>query len=310
MLTRYFLGLVALAVPLSLFAQTTFPDKCGSAPLPFSSIEVKHPIDTSCGLEGKSTSSANSKTQNKVKNNLCASGTPETVTPDSLTALQKSTTVPAGQGKEPADRSPLEKLGEGKIVRMKAFLIEAHVADLPSGESVNCSGPTADLNDIHMAMGTSHDTQECASVSAEIIPHYRPATWDQIGTFESWSSSTKKYVGDPAVQARLLAQPYRITGQLFFDSSHQPCPCGDTKCTGDPIRASDWEIHPVYAIEVCKTGTSCNEATDSDWIAFDQWWGAMPPIKKPKKPHTHNPHEPTTPTKKPKKSTTATSGSN
>jgi hypothetical protein len=305
MLIRYFLGLVALAVPLSLSSQTTFPNKCGSSPLPFSSIEVKQPIDGSCGISGKPGSAANSQTQNKVKNNFCATGTPETVTPDSLTTLQKSTTVPSGFGKEPSDRAALEKMGEGKLVRMKAFLLEAHVADLPTGESVNCNGATADLNDIHMAMGTAHDTQECASVSAEISPHYRPDSWAQLGAFETYNSTTKKYVGNPALQARLLAQPYRLTGQLFFDASHAPCPCG-TKC--NPIRASVWEIHPIYDIEVCKAGTKCDESNDSDWVAFDAWWKGMPPIKKPKPPHTHTPHEPGTPTKHPKHPSATTPG--
>ena len=300
------LGLLSLFAPFCATAQSTFPDKCsdGSA-LPFSNIEVKHSIDQSCGVQGKPTSSTNSHTQNKVKNNFCATGAPETVTPDSLTALQQKTHVPTGQGNEPADRGPLTDLGEGKLVRMKAFLIEAHVADMPTGESVNCNGATADLNDIHMAFATNHDSQECTSVSAEISPHYRPASWDQIGTFEAYNSSTRKYVGNPATQARLLAQPYRITGQLFFDASHSPCPCG-TSCS--PIRASDWEIHPVYAIEVCKTGNSCDESNDSDWIAFDKWWGTMPPIKKPKPPHSHTPHESTSTRKPAKKSASSTSG--
>lgn len=296
MFTRYFLGLVILLVPFSASAQSTFPDHCsdGSA-LPFSAIEVKHPIDGTCGVAGKTTSPAPSQLQNKVKDDFCATGTPETVTPISLVALQKKTTVPSGQGKEPADRTPLKDLGEGKLVRMKAFLIEAHYADLGGGESVNCNGATPELNDIHMAMGSTANAQECESVSAEISPHYRPASWDQIGQFETYSTTTRKYTSNAALDARLQAHPYRITGQLFFDSSHAPCPCG-TKC--NPVRASVWEIHPIYNIEVCKAGTSCDENTDSDWIAFDTWWGSMSPIQKPKPPHSHTPHEPATPAKK------------
>ncbi len=287
MLTRLFLGVVLL-VSGAAFAQTSFPDHCaGGSPLPFSAIEVKHPIDSSCGIEGKPTSPANSHIQNKVKNNFCASapgGQPEAVTPQKLVDLQASTTTPSGHGKEPNDRKPLEDLGEGKLVRMKAFLIEAHHADLGGGESVNCNGGKEQDNDIHIALGSQADSQECESVSAEISPHYRPASWNEIGHFEIFNSTTKKYTPNPATASRLQAHPYRITGQLFFDASHAPCPCSKA-CT--PIRAAVWEIHPVYNIEVCK-GTTCDENTDSDWIAFDVWWKSLVPIKKVKGPHTHS----------------------
>jgi len=293
MWTRYFLGLVTFILPIGLSAQSIFPDHCpdGSA-LPFSAIEIKHAIDDTCGLDGKKTASGPSHLQNKAKNNFCASatsGTPEAVTPASLVALQASTTVPSGFKKEPSDRGPLTALGEGKLVRMKAFLIEAHHADLGAGETVNCNGGTEPKNDIHMAMGSTADAQECESVSAEISPHYRPKSWNEIGHFEIYNSSTHEYVPNPALDARLTAHSYRVTGQLFFDASHTICPCGTT-CK--PTRASGWEIHPVYNIEVCKAGAACDEGTDSDWMAFDTWWNSLVPLKKPKPPHAHteSPH--------------------
>jgi hypothetical protein len=291
MLTRLFLGLTLLVTTLAV-AQDSFSDHCpdGSS-LPFAAIEVKHPIDQSCGIEGKSTASANSHLQNQVKNNFCATasgGQPETFTPQKLVDLQASTTVASGTGKEPSDRKPLQDLGEGKLIRMKVFLIEAHHADLGSGESVNCNAATESGNDVHIAFGSQADSKECESVTAEISPHYRPASWNEIGHFESYNSKSKKYTPNPAMAARLQAHPYRITGQLFFDASHQPCPCGTT-CS--PVRATEWEIHPIDNIEVCKAGTACDENTDSDWIAFDTWWNSLVPIKKVRGPHTHT-HKP------------------
>jgi len=145
------------------------------------------------------------------------------------------------------------------------------------------------LNDIHMATVATPDSKECESISAEILPHYRPDSWNQIGNDESYNSRTKKYTTNPGVDARLKTHPYRITGQLFFDASHEVCPCG-TSCS--PIRASLWEIHPVYSIEVCKAGTPCDENNDSDWLAFDKWWNSLLPVKPPKGPHTHASQEP------------------
>jgi len=275
------------------FSQTSFPDRCpGGRSLPFANIAAKHPIDGTCGVQGKPSSSAPSHLQNSVKNNFCSTLAPAVVTPQMLIDLQKNTHVPTGQNQEPADRSGLRTLGEGKVIRMKANLIEAHFADLGSGESVNCGQPpnsAEEENDIHIAFGPTANTQECNSVSGEISPHFRPITWAQIGTFEKFDKVTKKNVVDPQIASRLQAHPYRITGQLFFDASHSPCPCG-TNC--NPSRSSDWEIHPIYNIEVCKAETSCNVNADSDWISFDSWWKSLEQVQHVKPPHTHEPHEP------------------
>ena len=295
MLARGLIVTSMLAVSLvSSSAQTdSFSNQCkdGKA-LPFASIEQKHPIDDRCGLEGKKGSSDPSHLQNTVKNNFCgapAGGAPETFTPQMFIELEHNTHVQSGTKKEPADRTALQQLGEGKIVRMKANLIEAHHADVGTGESVNCGRLTEEDNDVHIAFGPTPDAKECSSVSAEISPHFRPASWNEIGHFEKFDSATKKNIVDPVLASRLQAHPYRITGQLFFDASHTLCSCGTT-C--NPSRGSRWEIHPVYNIEVCKTGTACDEATDSDWIAFDTWWKSLVKPQHVKPPHTHEPHEP------------------
>jgi hypothetical protein len=42
-----------------------------------------------------------------------------------------------------------------------------------------------------------------------------------------------------------------------------------------PSRVSSWEIHPVYAIDVCKKKSlnSCKADNDSVWTPLDQWQG-------------------------------------
>lgn len=280
--------LATAIVPAS--AQTGFSDHCSDGKaLPFAALEVKHPVDATCGLEGKLTSPPASQTQNEVKNNFCgAADAPESFTPQMFIDLEHNTTIKSGTGKEPVDRTELQHLGEGKIVRMKANLIEAHHADVGSGESVNCGGLKEEDNDIHIAFGAAANTKECTSVSGEISPHFRPASWNAIGDFEKFNPATKLNVVNPALASRLQAHPYRITGQLFFDASHTLCACGTT-C--NPSRGSRWEIHPIYNIEVCKAGTACNADTDSDWISFDSWWNTLVPPQKQKPPHSHEPHE-------------------
>jgi hypothetical protein len=41
----------------------------------------------------------------------------------------------------------------------------------------------------------------------------------------------------------------------------------------DPLRRSDWEIHPVYSIDVCSHTTlaGCRADNENVWAAFDQW---------------------------------------
>jgi hypothetical protein len=293
MLIRYVLGAALVLGGCRCLAQSGFPDHCSDgSPLPFASIEVKQTIDSTCGLSGAPTATANSKLQNAVKDNFCAGmggKTPETSTPQMLVDLQAQTKIASGFRKEPSDRQPLTALGEGKLVRMKAFLVEAHHANLGTGETVNCNGGAESQNDIHMAMGATANTQECDSVTTEISPHYRPASWNEIGHFERYHPATKKYTPDPGMAARLQAHAYRITGQLFFDASHTVCPCG-TSCS--PARSSLWEIHPLYAIEVCKSASACDENSDSDWMAFDTWWNSMVPLKKLRGPHAHPNREP------------------
>jgi hypothetical protein len=282
-------SILATAV-VSASAQTSFSDHCpdGKA-LPFAALEVKHPIDATCGIKGKPTSSAASQLQNEAKNNLCgAADSPESFTPQMFIELEHNTKIKSGTGKEPPDRTELQHLGEGKIVRMKANLIEAHHADVGTGESVNCGGLKEEDNDIHIAFGAAANTKECTSVSGEISPHFRPASWNAIGDFEKFNPATKLNVVNPALASRLQAHPYRITGQLFFDASHTLCSCGTT-C--NPSRGARWEIHPIYNIEVCKAGTACNADTDSDWVSFDSWWNTLVPPQKQKPPHSHEPHE-------------------
>jgi len=286
-------GMLAIAA-LSAIGQSPVPDRCpNNRPLLFAPM-VRRPIDQSCGIAGKPTSPPNSRLQNAVKNNFCAlppnnASAPAPVTPEQLIQLQSRANLPSGRGKEPSSRNDARTFGEGNLVRMKAFLIEAHFADLGTGESVNCNGPSEDDNDVHIAFGSQPNTPECGSVTAEISPHFRPESWKAIGHFETFDNAAHQVVTNPVLATRLQAAVYRVTGQLFFDASHEPCPCGTTHCS--PLRSSVWEIHPIIALEVCKPGTGCDVNNDADWIRFDTWLESQPPPQPIKPPHAIEPDE-------------------
>lgn len=97
---------------------------------------------------------------------------------------------------------------------------------------------------------SSSNHVECLSVVVEMSPHHRPAAWNQANV-------------EAVAKAHL---PVRVTGQLFFDSSHTPCG-GGVPTKGDPSRASLWEIHPIYKFEVCAKG----DCSSGGWVPLTEW---------------------------------------
>jgi hypothetical protein len=271
------------------------PSKCnvnqsyvvGCTP-PFTGI-VTHPVDERCPNEGCAIRPSD-KAQNRVKNNLCATGTPVQISFTSLDKLQRAVNRMVQQGKitygstgppQPSDRSKLRNLstvdasgtaitlGEGKLVTIDAFVLDAKHDDTYvlgsgpvgfGGEGVNCKNSLFEWNDIHIALGRTASASECSSVTAEIIPHLRPALWDRFDT----NSCTSRHVDSPLKVEGLRV---RLTGQLFFDGSHKPSPCGAATGGGNPLRRSVWEIHPVYKIEVLD-GTQ--------FVSLEDWAASHP----------------------------------
>ena len=218
-------------------------------------------IDSQCGLTGSGEGAEG--VQDSVKNNFCATGRPKAVTIASLTGLQKKVeqnpainfgnhNVGTRKKGPTTDRAPLRKLGEGTLVTLRAYVLKARQE---GGESVNCGKNVPDqapFHDIHISLVESADvTDECAGVVAEMSPHHRPDTWTQPNVEKVASQKL----------------PVRVTGQLFFDSSHFPCAGGQGAGQGNPKRVSLWEIHPIYKFEVCTA--NCGGA--GTWVTLDQW---------------------------------------
>ena len=248
--------------------------------LPFSGGQ-SHEIDQRCPNEGCAKRDSDIA-QNKIKNNLCATGTPVTISVASIDKLQAAVDQLVQQGQfsygktgppKPADRAKLQSLStvdsqgkavtlsEGKLVTVDAFVFDAkHDDSFPfgfGGEGVNCKNSLLEWNDIHVALVDTSSAKECSSVTAEIIPHFRPDVWER---FDS-DTCTAPHVAKPLPVKGIRV---RITGQLFFDGSHTATPCGETAGGGNPIRRSVWEIHPVYAIEVF-------DKTKNKFVTLEEW---------------------------------------
>lgn len=259
-----FVGFLASAA--SVQAADQFQSPCT---LPFAAIAEEREIDGTCGSAGDAASGPHAA-QNRAKNNFCATGLPIPVAYTTFKALQravdKATNIPYGSAnKLPPDRDALKNLvklpngtliGEGTIVQYVAFISHPRNSNVTKGESVNCKASGADNNDIHFDLLRRPNDGEpaCRSITAEISPHYRPDAW-QV----------------PKLR-RLRDHPVRITGPLFFDAAHRPCQ-GDTD-TVNPKRISVWEIHPVYAIDICRGQTLavCRAANPTPWVPLDRWF--------------------------------------
>jgi len=245
---------VAVPIVLCTFAhgQEKFPMTCH----PFKAIEVRRPIDSSCGLTGNG--HGGSALQNQTKNNFCAGLRYHTISqPDLLSKQKKVAALPGylewSQENMPGSRSDFVSLGEGTAVQFVGYLLEDHYSDLASGESVNCDvKDDKGSNDIHIALVPQPGiTDECRSNTAEMTPHYRPA---------SWTKPNLDKIGHTTL--------VRVSGQLMYDADHKICGEQGFFPSGNPNRLSGWEIHPVYAFDVClkQSGGSC-----SRWQALSDW---------------------------------------
>lgn len=260
--------LILSTVVLPAFAQTpaatrraTFKPVCVTPSFPTPPPKKRLGIDSQCGLTGAGTGPEG--VQDSVKNNFCARGTPQKITIDYLKGLQakveQNPSINFGnenkgdRKKGPTtNRAPLRRLGEGKLVTIQAYVL---IARQEGAESVNCGKNVPNdplFHDIHISLVSSTDIDnECSGVVAEMSPHHRPDSWTHLNV-------------EKVAREKL---PVRVTGQLYFDSSHFPCGNGESAGAGNPKRISLWEIHPIYKFEVCTA--DCDGA--GKWLSLDEW---------------------------------------
>lgn len=252
--------------------------------LPFTGGQ-SHDIDKHCPNEGCA-KNENDKAQNRIKNNYCTVGPAVQISTASIDKLQAAVDQLVQQGTfkygqaapQPADRTKLHDLstvdvnnntvllGEGKLVTFEGFVLDAKHDDTYvlgtgpqgfGGEGVNCKNSLFDWNDIHVALGETAAAEECSSVTAEIIPHFRPALWER---FDSNACTSPHVTNSLPIKGLRV----RITGQLFFDGSHTPGPCAGPHGANSFPRRAVWEIHPVYAIEVF-------DAAKNKFVPLEEW---------------------------------------
>jgi len=160
-------------------------------------------------------------------------------------------------------------VGEGTVIRVAGIISKAHLVGCSepapgeaAGEAVTChfmGGPKVSEIQLNLSpMSAASAAPDCETVVAKLVTHYRPIWWDDL-------------------DIKTPEAPVRITGQLFYDDTAASCPrqaSGTVPAGGMRApRATSWEVHPVYAIDVCiaSAATDCDPANGRLWVPYHQW---------------------------------------
>lgn len=151
-------------------------------------------------------------------------------------------------------------VGEGTVIRTAGIISKAHVTGCrepapgeTAGEAVTCyfmGGPKVSEIQLNLSpVAGPRDQPDCDTIVAKLVTHYRPIWWDDI-------------------DIKTPEAPVRITGQLFYDDTAGTCQGSG----GRSPRMTRWEVHPVYAIDVCiASAAECDPANGQLWVPYHQW---------------------------------------
>lgn len=177
---------------------------------------------------------------NKLKNRVTepASFTPLSI--DELINLQKFEPESWTPDRERSSLSKWEDTG----VTTHGYLLRVRQGPI---ESANCQlGGVNNSSWVLSLVQSRNDTRE-QSVTAQISPRHRPAGWD----FEKLEALAK----DDAY--------IRVSGWLLLNTAQL------NQRSFGKLRATNWEIHPVMQIEVCKSTISeCRKSSEGNngWV--------------------------------------------
>lgn len=157
------------------------------------------------------------------------------------------------------DRRELEALGEGMAVQVVAYLVGVRSAG-PTPANCKLADRSA-LNDVLIlvsedALSKKKAQREATSVTAEITARVRLHQARKTGgkLVTNWNKAKlEALIRNSPNKVRLV----RISGVLLLDTQHN----------NTTVRYTDWEIHPVLAIDVCMKRNKCTQ--EEDWKKLD-----------------------------------------
>ena len=266
------LGMLAMSASAEAQERPRFALREGCS-LPFARIAPTRDALEICDNAGRMAGTSPPPRAERLRldamNNLCAPAARPTVV-----GFEDLARLPApGSSTVAVDRSRLmhvttvrgTPVGEGLVVRLVGQVRKAHIAGCPAASG---GTPVGKASTCHMLLGAGTSEIQlrlvpleagalaCADVVATVIPHFRPVWWGGI-------------------DIRTPVPPVRITGQLFYDDTAIVCEPGHGGKPGGTGngRLTKWDIHPVYAIDVCtnENPALCRALDDGAWISYDVW---------------------------------------
>jgi hypothetical protein len=195
------------------------------------------------------------------------------------------------------DREPIKQAGEGKMVRIVGWALDARPQKTTGkdkngkpkkGETCNCgfTGVNDPENtDVHIVL-VDEETLKLKAKATKAQPpsakhpkgvkaqtaarntlkkrealsqtaEYAPRI--RVARNEDFDGAKLKKMIDPIHGGRLLV---RVTGLLMYDSEH---------AFQNPLtRRSSWEIHPVFRLEFCPKGKDCETNSDTNWVDINK----------------------------------------
>jgi hypothetical protein len=149
------------------------------------------------------------------------------------------------------DQSELQSVAtieDGDRIAVAGLLLDAK----PSvAETCNCSYPDSAWRDFHIWIaGDKPNADASKSFVVEITPRVR-------AQHPGWTLKKLRSLIPPRRWTLV-----RIGGVMTYDNEHW-------NFVRDKVRATAWEVHPVFQLWACSRGAACDPRQQDGWIALD-----------------------------------------
>jgi hypothetical protein len=242
---------ISTACRLLLVATFTFVPLSGepakllrvSIPSTAAANSPKSPLD--CPPEGK----GGDPDLNRQKNRVQAPAKLRDVSFDQIVKLNRIAVNKKGrQTWTDAERQQVAEVENGDRVAVVGYIFDAKYS-VP--ETCNCSFTAEPWLDFHIwLVRDRRNADKSKSFVVEMTPRVRQQ-------HPGWTVKKLRSLIPPRAWTMV-----RVGGLMTFDSEHW-------NFVRDGLRATVWEIHPVFQFWVCSTGTNCDPARTEGWKLLD-----------------------------------------
>jgi hypothetical protein len=222
-----------------------------------------------CPAEGCAAPRSPDASANRLRNTRpLGRGTPKPMLFADFELLQAS--FRPWQGLAAADRAKFRQrtrvtkteVGEGDVVEMTGFIVGTPAAR--RSDPANCLLVGEEKNTFRINIARHKDDTEFESIIVAMPPH----RWEgdkNVPRNADWTLEKLRWVSRNGFEVK-------VAGQLFFDNKHLANSDPGEVVPNEPKRLSVWEIHPVFAFQVCRrrSAIQCHDPKEAHWEPLEQ----------------------------------------